>query len=242
MRGSSGRDEGRGPARDGRGPRRDEPSSRLPRWVVDALTRVTPASRVPGALQALDDAAVALEEGRFEVALRKARTAKDLAPRDPTVREILGLAAYRASDWRVALTELRTYRRLAGDTTHLPVEMDALRALGRSEDVERAWKELESLGASPATEKEGRIVYASHLIDEGRTDEARRLVRPRVLTNDPFPEDIRLWYVAARAAALDGDIAEAERLRDAVLVMDPAFPGMDELEETIASHTAGGGA
>ncbi|MDX1748242.1 MAG: hypothetical protein R3324_20085, partial [Halobacteriales archaeon] len=96
-----------------------------------------------------------------------------------------------------------------------------------------------TLGASPAAETEGRIVYASYLIDEGRADEARRLVRPRVLTNDPFPEDLGLWYVAARAAALDGDLEEARRLRDAVLTMDPAFPGIDELEETISSHADG---
>lgn len=222
--------------RGGRENRGGDPGRGLPRWVIDGLTRVTPGSRVPGALKALGDASAALEEGRFDVAVRRARAAKELAPRDPTVREILGLAAYRAAEWRVALTELRTYRRLSGDTTHLPVEMDALRAMGRNEDVEKAWDQLKKLGASPAAEKEGRVVYASYLIDENRAAEARRLVRPRVLSNDPFPEDLRLWYVAARAAALDGDIDEARRLRDAVLTIDPAFPGIGELEETIASH------
>lgn len=245
MAGSSGRERDRRPRRAGRPPtgrrgsegrKPQEGGSDLPRWVAEGLTRVTPAARVPGALQALGEAAAALEEGRFKAAMRRARDAKELAPRDPTVREVLGLAAYRAGDWRVALGELRTYRRLTGDTTHLPVEMDALRGLGRSRDVEKAWEQFGRLESSPATEKEGRVVYASFLMDEGRVDEARRLVRPRVLFNDPFPEDLRLWYVAARAAALAGDVEEAVRLRDAVLTMDPAFPGIDELDVTISSH------
>ena len=53
---------------------------------------------------------------------------------------------------------------------------------------------------------------------------------------DPFPEDLRVWYVAARAAALDGDLADAQRLRNAILESDPAFPGMDELENLMSGQ------
>jgi tetratricopeptide (TPR) repeat protein len=200
---------------------------------------VTPSERAGAALEALGEASAAFGDGRFHPALRYARRAKDLAPRDATVREILGLAAYRLGDWATALRELRTYRRLSGESTHLPIEMDTLRALGRTADVEEAWHQLEQLDNAPAVYKEGRVIYASFLIDQGRLGEARRVAKPKALTNNPHPEDLRLWYVAARAAALDGDIDEATRYRNAVLVMDPAFPGLDELDATISSTAIG---
>jgi hypothetical protein len=167
--------------------------------------------------------------------MRKAERAKELAPRDATVREILGLAAYRIGDWTKALRELRTYRRITGETTHLPVEMDVLRAQGRTDDVAAAWATLQDLGGTPAVIKEGTVVYASFLIDQGDVAAARRLTRPTRLTHKPFSEDLKLWYVAARAAALEGDAGNARDLRNRILEHDPAFPGIDELEALIVA-------
>ncbi|HEX9643682.1 MAG TPA: hypothetical protein VGC11_06780 [Acidimicrobiia bacterium] len=207
----------------------------LPRWVVENLARVTPKHRVAAALEELGEATAAFTEGKYSRALRHGLKAKDLAPRDTTVREVLGLSAYRAGDWRVALRELRTYRRLTGETTHLPVEMDTLRAEGRADDVDKAWQQLQDLGGSPSALKEGKVVYGSHLLDIGRVAEARALVTPRSLSPKPHEEDLRVWYVAARAAALDRDAEAARRLRNAILQADPSFPGIDELESWIAA-------
>jgi Flp pilus assembly protein TadD len=202
--------------------------------VIEDLTRVTPKERVSDALTELGNASNAMIEGRYKVALRSARRAKDLAPRDATVRETLGLAAYRVGDWLTALTELRVYRRLAGESTHMPIEMDALRALDRKPDVAKVWAELQKADASPAVLKEGLVVYASFLIDEGRLEEARRLATPKRIKPNPYPADLRVWYVAARANALVGDTAAARKMSDAITVADPAFPGMDDLETIIA--------
>ncbi len=210
-------------------------AANLPNWVIEALARVTPDGRVGAALEALGEASEAFAEGSYHRAVRKAQQAKDLAPRDTTVRETLGLAAYRTGDWQTALAELRTFRRLAGETTHLPVEMDVLRALGRGRDVETAWQTLQERGGKPAVLKEGAVVYGSHLIDQGDLDGAWAVVAPRRLRHDPFPEDLRLWYVAARVAALRGDAATAGKLRNDILENDPGFPGIDELEKLIAS-------
>ncbi len=209
----------------------------LPFWVIEDLTRVTPKERVSDALTELGNASSAMIEGRYKVALRSARRAKALAPRDATVRETLGLAAYRVGDWLTALTELRVYRRLAGEPTHMPIEMDTLRALGRGPEVGKVWMELQQIGASPAVLKEGLVVYASFLIDEGQVEEARRLVTPERLKSNPYPADLRVWYVAARANALAGDVTAARQIRDAIVVADPGFPGMDDLETTIARST-----
>ena len=210
----------------------------LPRWVIEDLSRVTPKERVSAALAELGAASSAMIEGRYKVALRAARRAKDLAPRDATVRETLGLAAYRTGDWQTALRELRAYRRIAGEPTHLPVEMDVLRALQRPDDVVKSWKELEALRPHPAVYKEGLVVYASHLIDEGHPEEARRLTTPKNVKPNPFPADLRVWYVAAKANAIVGDLKAARQLRDAITLADPAFPGLDELDLTI-SRAAG---
>ena len=111
----------------------------LPNWVIEGVERVTPKDRVAPTLEALGAASEALADGKYQSAVKHGLRAKNLSPQDPTVRETLGLAAYRLGDWPTALRELRAYRRMAGETTHMPIEMDVLRAQGRSKDVEEAW-------------------------------------------------------------------------------------------------------
>ncbi len=227
-------DEG---TRGGKGRRRDlhGAAANLPNWVVEGLSRVTPDKRVGAALEALGEASEAFAEGAYHRAVRKALQAKELAPRDATVRETLGVAAYRTGDWQTALAELRTFRRLSGETTHMPIEMDALRGLGRDRDVLTAWATLQELGGRPAVMKEGAVVYASHLADQGELEQAWDVIAPRKIRHEPFPEDLRMWYVAARVAAMRGDGQTAARLRDDILSHDPGFPGVDELDKLIAA-------
>ncbi len=205
----------------------------LPRHVVEALVRVTPPARQNAALAALGAAAEAFSDGQYHVAVRKADHAKDLASRDATIREILGLASYRIGDWATALRELRTYRRLSGETTHMPVEMDVLRAMGRDKDVAAVWEEFRKLGGGPAVKKEARVVYASFLIDQGDLEGAARIAGTPKMGGDPWPEDLRLWYVAARIAALTGSRDRARNIADSILLEDPSFPGLDDLDRLI---------
>ncbi len=207
----------------------------LPNFVVEALERVTPAERVAGALEALGEASAAMADGRYHAAVKHARRAKELAPNDATVRETLGLAAYRIGDWQTALSELRAYRRMAGDTTHLPVEMDVLRALGRDRDVTKAWEELQRRGGRPQVMKEGAVVYASHLLDGGNARQAWEITRPGRMTDEAHEADLRKWYVAARAAARLGDADTARKIADTIVRLDPGFPGLDQLDREIAA-------
>jgi predicted Zn-dependent protease len=179
-------------------------------------------------------ASEALAEARYQVAIKHGQRAKSLSPQDPTIRETIALAAYRLGDWGMALNELRAYRRIAGDTTHLPIEMDVLRAQERDADVEKAWKELQRRGGHGLVMNEGTIVYASFLLDRGRVDEAWKVIDPGAITGNPNEGHLRRYFVAGRVAAAQGDVAKAKRFSDTIVVADPSFPGYETLEAEIA--------
>ena len=171
----------------------------------------------------------------FDAAFRKLAKAKQLSPRSPSVRELLGLSAYRLEKWGEALAELRAYRRIAGDTSYMPAEMDSLRALGRDADVEKTWKKFGELGGSRPAEAEARVVYGAFLLDRGRPAEAWAVTRTsRLPLNAPHYE-LRRWFIAARAALEIGDTEAAGQLAGAVHRADPRMEGLDELMSLIDS-------
>jgi len=206
----------------------------LPNWVIENLTRVTPNDRVAPALEALGAASEALAEGRYQAAVKHGERAKALSPNDSTVRETIGIAAYRVGAWSTALSELRAYRRIAGESTHLPIEMDVLRAQGRDEDVEKAWAELQKRGGHGLVLNEGIVVYASYLLDKGRAAEAWKIANPGRTVSEPNEAHLRLYFVAGRAAAALGDRSTAKQLSDTIVLADPGFPGWEQLEAEIA--------
>lgn len=209
----------------------------LPNWIVEALTRVTPKDRVAPALEALGEASVAMSDGRYHAAVKHAKVAKNLSPQDATIRETLGLSAYRVGDWDTALSELRAYRRMAGEAIHLPIEMDVLRALHRDADVTKAWDTLQKADVSPAVWKEGKVVYGTYLLEHGDANGAWDLTGPDRVGPNANEADLRVWYVAARAAASNGDTATARRIADAIVLNDPSFAGLDALDTEIAKST-----
>jgi len=209
----------------------------LPNWIVEALARVTPKDRIAPALEALGEASAAMRDGRYHAAVKDAKQAKDLSPQDTTVRETLGLAAYRIGDWDTALAELRAYRRMAGDASHMPIEMDVLRAKGRGRDVAAAWETLKKADVTPSVYKEGKVVYGSFLLDQGDAAGAWELTGPDRVGPNAKDADLRVWYVAARAAARTGDTATARRIADAIVLNDPSFAGLDALDHEIAHNS-----
>jgi hypothetical protein len=207
----------------------------LPTWVRDEIVRSTTKPRRDAALQLLRDGIAAYADGRFRAALRPLREAKELSPRAATIRELLGLSAYQAEVWEEGLRELRTFRRITGETIHMPVEMDCQRALGRPADVARTWELFQELGGDRDTDDEARVVYASHLLDESRPRDAWEVVKPGRLVANAASGVHRRWFVAARAALACGDRETAARLERAIREQDPDLPGLADLASQVRS-------
>lgn len=205
----------------------------LPKWVREEIIRSTPKDRREPALHHLGKGLEAFAEERYSAALNDLRKAKKLAPRSSTARELLGLSAYRSGQWEEALRELRTFRRITGDLIHYPVEMDCLRALGRTDDVTRAWERIEGEDLSPTVNHEARVVYASFLLDQGRPRDAWQVIKPGRLVASPSPGELRRWYVAAKVALAAGDTDAARRIVAALDEQDPDFEGVDELRRQL---------
>ena len=201
----------------------------------EEIVRTTPKDRRDAALGELMSGLEAFSEERYKKAATALRNAKALAPRAATVRELLGLAAYRSGGWEEALRELRTFRRLTGETTHMPVEMDCLRALDRPDDaIEKVWTLYQELASTRDTDDEMRVVFASHLLDRDRVADAWRVIKPgRLVANAPEPL-IRRWAVACRVAFASGDRDSARTLLDQIRKQAPDLDWLDELEAMLA--------
>lgn len=210
------------------------PGGTLPKWVREEIVRTTSKDRREPALLELTNGLTALADDRPGQALGPLRRAKGLAPAAATIRELLGLAAYQVEIWEEALRELRAFRRIAGETIHMPVELDCLRALGRGNEIEKTWNLLLELGSGRETDDEARVVYASYLLGEGNITAAWQLIKPgRLVANAP-ESALRRWATAARVAARSGDRAAAESLLDAIRRQQPDLPWLDSLTDELS--------
>jgi tetratricopeptide (TPR) repeat protein len=143
-------------------------------------------------------------------ALAHARAARALAGRVASVREAVGIAAYRAGEWAEALTELRTARRIGGDPRNLPVIADCERALGRPAQALRMLDDPAVSKLDTETRLELLIVVAGARRDLGQPDAALAvLARGGLDPERPKPGSARLWYAYADALAAGGRTDEA---------------------------------
>lgn len=209
------------------------PSGQMPKWVRDEILRSTPKDRREPAIGHLSKGMEHFADERYPAAASELRKAKELSPRSSTIRELLGLSAYRSGLWEEGLRELRTFRRITGDLIHMPVEMDCLRALGRKEDVVKTWDRIQELDISATISHEARVVYASFLLDEGRPRDAWPIIKPKRLVASPSPGELRRWYVAARVALEAGDKEAADRLITALEDHETDFEGVEELRRSL---------
>lgn len=235
-RNHKGRPERRAPRQDPpakRGKITSVPSGQLPRWLREEVLRSTPKERREAALAHLARGMQQFADERYQAAATELRKAKELSSRAPTIRELLGLAAYRSGQWEEALREVRTYRRITGDLTHTPVELDCLRALGRHDGIVKTWDLIQEGDVRPETQHEARVVYASYLLDQGQPRDAWAVIRPSRLVANPSPPETRRWFVAARVALAAGDKEAASKILGALERHEIDFEGVEELRQQL---------
>lgn len=156
----------------------------------------------------LTAAALLLEEDEIDEALRHAKEAKRLAPRVGSVREALGVLAYRAGIFELAAAELKAARRISGKDDVVPLLADCARAAG---DPQRALSlASQPLHLNDEDKLELRLVAAGARMDMGQPDAAALLLRlPLLASREQSPASARIKYVYAEAMLASGNPAEA---------------------------------
>jgi hypothetical protein len=187
----------------------------------------------------LTRAAEAYDRKRYEEALRLGRTVADATPGVAPVRELTGLAAYRAERWSMAKIHLKAHFTITGDPEHLPLIMDCDRANRRYRAVEKDFAQLEESEPTAEVLVEGRIVMASALADQQMYTEAIELLTraggTKQLRNPSF-RHVRLWYALADIYDRAGDVVSARELFARVVIAEPeAYDANARLAELGAS-------
>lgn len=155
--------------------------------------------------------AATLMEDDPQLALRHARAAKDRAGRVAVARETNGIAAYRAGEWREALSELRAARRMSGGPGFMAVMADCERGLGRPEKAVEMGRSEEARQLDREGAVELGIVIAGARLDMKQPESA-------VVTLQRLNPDLgstgrinaRLSYAYADALAAAGRVDEAK--------------------------------
>lgn len=191
---------------------------------VAAFARAVGPERAERLERRLQDAARAVRRERFAEARQILRPLAKEAPGVAEVRELLGVCAYREGRWREAVKELEAFRELTGSTEQHPVLADSYRALGRFSEVSALWDELREASPGADLVAEGRIVAAGALADQGRLDDAIRLLEGgRKKVKRPKDRHLRMAYAVADLHERAGDVPRAREQFSWIRSQDPDF-------------------
>ena len=216
----------------------ERPRAELPGDVVAAIRTAgasLPARERERLVTLTAEAVEAYNRGRYVDATKRIAPVAESAPRVAGVREVAGLANYRAGKWSTASQHLRAHHDLTGDTKHLPAAMDCERALGHPRRVTTLFETVRQ--SSPPTEvvSEARIVMAASLADRRKFTEAIEVLTAggaaRTVRN-PAERHVRQWYVLGDLHERSGDVPRARELFTRVARADPgAYDVEDRLED-----------
>lgn len=188
-------------------------------------------------------------------ALEHARYVRSRAAGVAVVREAVGLTAYHAGEWSLAIAELRAVRRMTGSSAHLAVLADCERALGRPERAIELAREARGLDVAEPDRVELRIVTSGARRDLGQFDAAvvglqgpdlepdrRDSWSPRLfyayadaLVAAGRTEEAVSWFLHADDADADGETDAGERAVELAAVTAPGAGGEAPDGETGAS-------
>ncbi len=170
-----------------------------------------------------------------ELAFQHALAASRRGGRLAAVREAVGLTAYAAGHYGEALREFRTYRRISGSNTHLPVMADCERGLGRPDRALDMARSDEAKDLDAPGKAELAIVAAGARADLGQFDAAvSELEIAQLDINRAFSYSPRLFRAYADALTAAGRAPEAEKWnRQAVVAENALGLGVDEEPDII---------
>ena len=206
-----------------------EESFDLPKpWIIEIqeLARPGTGSKVA---EAISKALEHFADEEYEDAARLAAEAKSSASRSPRVIELLGLALYHSGQWKEALSELLTFRRLTASVEHNHVIADLYRALERPDRALETTAEVSQADVTPETWVETMIVAAGALADKGDLNRAiTMLARADPGPGPVEPYFLRHWYARADLLERAGRKDEARNLWRKIVATDPDFFDAEE--------------
>lgn len=156
----------------------------------------------------------ALIDDNPSLAYEHAKAAYRRAARIDIVREALGLTSYANEKYGEALRELRTYRRMSGDLTHISLEADCERGMGRPERAIRYLEDIDLQQLSADAQIELALVLSGAYSDMGKPETGLALID--TLKVDTFSEPLRARVEIVRCARLRevGRDDEAEQIEE----------------------------
>lgn len=210
-----------------------EESFELPKPWIHEITELARPGTAPKVAESISKALQHFADEEYEESARLAAEAKASATRSPRITELLGLALYHSGEWKEALSELLTFRRLTVSVEHNHVIADLYRAVGRPDRALETTAEVSQADVTPETWVETMIVAAGALADKGDLNRAiTMLARADPGTGPVETYFLRHWYARADLLERAGRRDEARNLWRKIVAEDPAF---FDAEERLAS-------
>jgi tetratricopeptide (TPR) repeat protein len=153
-------------------------------------------------------------ETQPQKAVEEAKKSVQLGSRLAVLRETLGLAAYRAGDWALAVRELKTARRMNGINDYLPLIADSYRGLGEPEKVFEIASTVDASNLPQPSHIEMSIVLAGAYADVEKYDVALSVIARELSKKHLLPTASRLRLLEARGTIFEqqGNLEDAEKV------------------------------
>ena len=174
-------------------------------------------------------AAYELEGEDLPLALEHAKWAASNASRIDIARECLALMAYRSQDFKTALKEFLTVRRLNGESDWIPFIADCYRGLGEPQKAIETIRK-ESPDASAESKLEMMLVMAGAFADLKDTERALKIIRSmKALPGLPLSYKLRACEAEQTFLFMAGKKKEADAMEKEIEDMDSkVFPEEEE--------------
>lgn len=159
-----------------------------------------------------------------ELAFSHALAASRRGGRHAVVREAVGLTAYAAGHFHDALREFRTYRRISGDQSHLPLMAACEAALGRPEKAIELAESVEAEQLDSEQKVDMAIIISGVHAEQQNFEQAKKVLEvPQLNLNRAFSFSPRLFRAYGEALTDLGQLDEAQKWFSQATVADAAL-------------------